>query len=150
MNWTNYLMEDEHQIKQILQETRSIAVLGIKPESRQDQPAFYVPRYLQNAGYKIYPVPVYFPEVTQILGEPVHRSLLTLPEADLALIFRRPADIAAHLPELLTMRFKTVWMQSGITQPEVAQILAESGTGVVQNHCMMVEHRRLLPTRPSP
>jgi predicted CoA-binding protein len=118
-------------------------VLGIKtPESAQ--PAFYVPRYAQQAGYEVVPVPVYYPEVTEILGEKVYRTLAEIPgEVDMVNIFRRPKDIPAHLDDILAKKPKSVWMQSGISHPEVAARLAEAGIDVVQDHCLMVELNRL-------
>ena len=128
----------------MLLETKSIAVLGIKTEAQSDQPAFYVPKYMQNAGFKIIPVPVYYPEVTEILGEKVHRQLQQIPdEVDMVNVFRRPQDIPAHLDDLLAKKPKSVWMQLGITHDAVAEQLARAGIKVVQGRCLMVDHRRL-------
>ncbi len=140
---TNHYLERDDEIRALLERTRRIAVLGIKtPES--GQPAFYVPRYAQQAGYEIVPVPVYYPEVTEILGEPVYRTLAAIPgEVDMVNVFRRPKDIPAHLDDILAKRPKSVWMQSGIAHPEVAARLAEAGIDVVQDHCLMVELNRL-------
>ncbi|MGH7443761.1 MAG: CoA-binding protein, partial [Longimicrobiales bacterium] len=78
----------------VLRGAKRVAVIGIKPESRSAQPAYYVPKYLQDAGYEIVPVPVYYPEVTEILGEPVYRSLAEVPGAiDLVVVFRRSHDV---------------------------------------------------------
>ena len=75
MNWRENLITDTKRIQELLSQTKTIAVLGIKTEAQSDQPAFYVPKYMQNAGYKIIPVPVYYPDVTEILGETVYRKL---------------------------------------------------------------------------
>jgi CoA binding domain len=73
-----------HAIRGLIHQTQRIAVLGIKTERQSFQPAFYVPAYLAHAGFEIIPVPVYFPEVTQILGRPVYRRLIDIPgEIDL-------------------------------------------------------------------
>ncbi len=69
----------DDEIRELLQATREIAVLGIKPETHAMQPAFYVTKYMQDAGYKIVPVPVYYPDVTGILGEPVFRDIRVIP-----------------------------------------------------------------------
>jgi predicted CoA-binding protein len=140
---TNHYLERDDEIRALLERTRRIAVLGIKtPESAQ--PAFYVPRYAQQAGYGIVPVPVYYPEVTEILGEKVYRTLAEIPgEVDMVNVFRRPKDIPAHLDDILAKKPKSVWMQSGISHPEVAARLAEAGIDVVQDHCLMVELNRL-------
>jgi predicted CoA-binding protein len=74
-NWRHNVINDPAQVRELLSQTKTIAVLGIKTEDQSNQPAFYVPKYMQNAGFKIIPVPVYYPEVTEILGETVYRRL---------------------------------------------------------------------------
>ena len=100
---------------------------------------------MQNAGFKIIPVPVYYPDVTEILGEKVHRQLQQIPdEVDMVNVFRRPQDIPAHLDDLLAKKPKSVWMQLGISHDAVAEQLARAGIKVVQDRCLMVDHRRLV------
>ena len=133
--WRSRLVTHAAALDEVLASVHRIAVVGIKPEE-VGGPAYEVPAYLQRAGYDVVPVPVYYPEVTAILGVAVQRSLHTVtPPADMVLLFRRPRDIAAHLDEL-------VWMQQGIEHHEVAEALARAGTTVVQDRCAMVEHRR--------
>jgi hypothetical protein len=79
MNWRDNLIDDSAQIRVLLSETKTIAVLGIKTEMHAGQPALYVPSYMQSAGFKIIPVPVYYPDVTEILGEKVYRKLADIP-----------------------------------------------------------------------
>ena len=144
-NWRDNLIDDSNGMREVLLETKSIAVLGIKTEAHADQPAFYVPKYMQNAGFKIIPVPVYYPDVTEILGEKVHRQLQQIPdEVDMVNVFRRPQDIPPHLDDLLAKKPKSVWMQLGITHDAVAEQLARAGIKVVQDRCLMVDHRRLV------
>jgi len=91
-DWKDNLVEASGEIASILAETTRIAVLGIKTEAQRDRPAFYVPEYMAEAGYEIVPVPVYFPDVGEILGEPVYRSLAEIPEpVDMVNVFRRSA-----------------------------------------------------------
>jgi len=119
-------------------------VLGIKTEAQADQPAFYVPDYLARAGFEIIPVPVYYPEVTEILGKKVYRRLIDITdEIDLVDVFRRSHDINGHLEDLLAKKPKAVWFQSGIRNDQVAEQLAHACIKVVQDRCLMVEHRRL-------
>ena len=140
MNWQENLLNSDEQISELLKQTKRIAVIGIKMESFQ--PAFYVPNYMKSAGFEIVPVPVYYPEATEILGEKVYRSLTDIPgEIDLVNIFRRSNDVAKHTEDILAKRPKAVWMQSGIYNDEVAETLAKAGIKVVQNLCLMVEHR---------
>lgn len=142
MNWQENILETDAQIKQLLADTKTIAVVGIKMEAFQ--PAFYVPKYMQSAGFKIVPVPVYYPEATEIMGEKVYRNLFDIPqEIDLVNVFRRSGDVPKHLDDILAKKPKAVWMQSGIYNAEVAETLAKAGIKVVQNACLMVEHRAL-------
>lgn len=144
-NWRDNLIDDSNGMRELLLKTKSIAVLGIKTEAHSDQPAFYVPKYMQTAGFKIIPVPVYYPDVTEILGEKVHRQLQQIPdEVDMVNVFRRPQDIPAHLDDLLAKKPKSVWMQLGISHDAVAEQLARAGIKVVQDRCLMVDHRRLV------
>ena len=119
--------------------TKRIAVLGIKtPET--GQPAYYVAEYAKRAGYDIVPVPVYYPEVTEILGEPVYRSLAAIPgEVDMVDVFRRARDIDAHVDDILAKRPASVWFQLGIRNDAVAERLAREGIDVVQDRCLLVE-----------
>ena len=144
MEWKENLLTTDDQIRELLQDTKTIAVLGIKPESRANQPAFYVPKYMADVGYDIIPVPVYYPDVTEILGKAVYRDLGQIPgEIDLLNVFRRAEDISKHTLEILSKRPKAVWFQLGIRNDEVAERLAEAGIKVVQDLCLMVEHRAL-------
>ncbi len=142
MDWKENLLGSDAEIKELLQNTKTIAVVGIKIEA--SQPANYVPKYMQSAGYTIVPVPVYYPEATEILGETVYRNLVDIPQAiDLVNIFRRSNDVPKHLDDILAKKPKAVWMQSGIAHAETAETLAKAGIKVVQSLCLMVEHRAL-------
>jgi predicted CoA-binding protein len=144
MSWELNLLYSPTQIRDLILATKRIAVLGIKTEAQADQPAFYVPDYLARAGFEIVPVPVYYPQVTEILGKKVYRRLTDIPdEIDLVDVFRRSHDINGHLEDFLAKRPKAVWFQSGIRNDEVAEALAKAGIKVVQDRCLMVEHRRL-------
>jgi hypothetical protein len=126
----------------LLARTKRIAVLGIKTEAQQEQPAFYVPKYLQNAHFEIVPVPTYYPDVTEILGQRVYRKLVDVPgDIDLVDVFRKPSDLAGHLEDILAKKPKAVWLQLGIRDDAFAAKLAAAGIEVVQDRCIMVEHR---------
>lgn len=145
MNWNENLLTTDDEIGEILKNTKTIAVLGIKPETHAGQPAHYVPKYMADRGYEIIPVPVYYPEVTEILGRTVYRNLSDVPgEIDLLNVFRRTEDIPKHTAEILAKKPKAVWFQLGIRNDEVAETLAEAGIKVVQDLCLMVEHRALV------
>ena len=145
MNWRDNILTSDEQIADLLKETKRIAVLGIKPESRFSQPAFYVPKYMQQAGFEIVPVPVYYPDVAEILGEPVYRDLREVPgDIDMVNVFRRDVDIPQHVDEIIVARPKSVWIQLGIRNDAAAEEFAKAGIKVIQNLCLMVEHRALV------
>ena len=135
-------------IDAVLARTRRVAVLGIKTEGQAEQPAFYVPKYLQSAGLEVVPVPVYFPDVREILGQPVFRRLVDVPgPIDLVDVFRRPQDLEPHLEDILAKRPAAVWLQLGIRHDEFARRLTSEGIEVIQDRCLLVEHRRWAATR---
>lgn len=143
-DWKEYLATDPAAIAAIIRDTRTIAVLGIKPESHADQAAHYVPAYMAEAGYEVIPVPVYYPDVTEILGRPVFRTLASIGRpVDMVNVFRKPSDIPPHVDDILALSPKSVWFQLGIRNDEAARRLAEAGIRVVQDKCLMVEHRRV-------
>jgi predicted CoA-binding protein len=145
MSWQENIIENDREIKELLSETRRIAVLGIKTEQQSYQPAFYVPKYMAEAGFEVVPVPVYYPEVTRILGRDVYRKLVDVPgDVDLVNVFRRPHDIDAHVDDILAKRPRAVWFQSGIRNDRAAERFATAGIKVVQDRCLMVEHRALM------
>ncbi|HEY4306239.1 MAG TPA: CoA-binding protein [Gemmatimonadaceae bacterium] len=139
--WRSHLISDPEGIAKVLDETHRIAVLGIKMESYQ--PAYYVPEYAQEAGCEIIPVPVYYPDAREILGETVYRSIADVPgEVDMVNVFRRSPDVLAHVDDIIAKHPKVVWMQLGISNAEAAERLARAGIDVVQNRCLMVEMQR--------
>ena len=145
MDWRSNILTTDDKVRELLGETKRIAVLGIKPESHSGQPAYYVPKYMAEAGYEIIPVPVYYPDVTEIMGKPVYRSLSEVPgEIDMVNVFRRSQDISKHTVDVLSKKPKSVWFQLGIWNDEVAEIFARAGIKVVQDLCLMVEHRSLM------
>ena len=144
-DWKKNIITDEAGLMGLLADTKRIAVLGIKTEAQSGQAAFYVASYLDAAGLDVVPVPVYYPEVTQILGRPVYRKVADIPgEIDMVNIFRRPEDVLPHVDDILAKKPKAVWMQLGIRNDEAAEKLARAGIKVVQDRCLMVDHRNLM------
>src|SRR3982074_44473 len=141
-DWREHLLDKPEQIKQLLENTHRIAVLGIKPNP--DAPAYYVPEYAVRAGYEIVPVPVYYPELTEMQGEKVYRKLTDIPgDIDMVNVFRRPPDIPQHVDDIIAKRPKPAWFQLGIRNDEAAEKLARAGIDVVQDHCLLVELRHI-------
>jgi uncharacterized protein len=144
MNWQENLISSVAGIRELILQSKRIAVLGIKTEEQADQPSFYVPKYLAAAGFEIIPVPVYYPEVTEILGKRVYRRLMEIPvNIDLVDVFRRSHDISGHVEDILAKRPTAVWFQSGIRNDAAAETLAKASIKIVQDRCLMVEHRRV-------
>ena len=141
-DWRSHLIDDDEGIRRILRDTHRIAVLGIKVEPAQ--PAHYVPAYCQRVGLEIVPVPVYYPDATEILGERVYRRVADVPgDIDMVNVFRRPKDVSAHVDDIIAKRPKSVWLQLGIRNDAAAEQLARAGIDVVQDHCLMVELQHL-------
>jgi uncharacterized protein len=142
-SWQAHLIDDDASIARLLDATRRIAVLGIKTAD-SGQPAYYVPQYAQNAGYEVVPVPVYYPEIQEILGQPVYRTVAAIsPPVDMVNVFRRAKDIPAHVDDIIAARPATVWFQLGIRNDAAAERLARAGIDVVQDRCLLVELQAL-------
>jgi predicted CoA-binding protein len=126
------------EIKSIFSDVKTIAVLGLSPDSTKD--SYRVAEYLKNAGYTIIPV---YPKEETILGEKVYRSLLEIPgSVDMVNIFRKPDALNAVADACIERGdVKVFWAQKGIVNNEAAEKAKAHGMRVVQNHCSMVEHR---------
>ncbi len=141
--WRSHLVQDNAGIDRILARTHRIAVLGIKT-AESGQPAYYVPQYAQQSGYEIIPVPVYYPEVNEILGQRVHRTVSDVPgPVDMVNVFRRPRDIDQHVDDIIAKKPGAVWFQLGIRNDTAAERLARAGIDVIQDRCLLVELQRI-------
>lgn len=131
-------MNETDSIKEILATTETIAVVGFS--SRRSRAGYYVPAYLKEHGYRIIPVN---PHLDEGLGVEAHDSLATIDElVDLVLVFRRPEHVPAIVDEAIAIEAAAVWMQLGIRHQQAAEKARQAGLTVVQDACMMVEHRR--------
>jgi predicted CoA-binding protein len=138
-DWQQHLIDSPEGITALLERVGTVAVLGIKT-AETGAPAYYVPEYAQQAGLRVIPVPVYYPDVTEILGERVHRTVAGIGEpVDMVNVFRRPADIPAHVDDIIAAKPRAVWFQLGIRNDAAAERLARSGIDVVQDRCLLVE-----------
>ena len=127
-----------NEIKMILEKVKTIAVLGLSPDS--SKVSYRVAEYLKNAGYTIIPI---YPKEETILGEKVYRSLAEIPcTVDMVNIFRKPDALDAIADACIARGdVKVFWAQKGIVNNEAAEKARSAGMDVVQNHCSMVEHR---------
>ncbi len=143
-DWKKLIVSDDATLVRILKAARTIAVLGAKAQPHE--PAHYVPAYLAARGYRIIPVN---PTLAgrSLFGVPVVATLADLSEpVDVVEVFRRPEFLPGHAREVLAMprRPHVVWFQLGIRHDGAAETLARAGIQVIQDRCMMPEHRRLL------
>jgi hypothetical protein len=142
-DWRDNLIDDDAGLTRIFREAKRVAVLGAKAEV--GEPAFYVPAYLRDQGYALSLVN---PGLAgrEVLGVRVAGALADLDGADVIDVFRRPSFLPAHAAEILALPWRpaAVWFQLGIRHDGAAEQLARAGIRVVQDRCMMPEHRRLL------
>ena len=142
-DWKQNLIEDDAGIAALVRGAKRVAVLGIKPESKADQPAFYVAEYVAGHGAEVIPVPVFFPELTEILGQKVYRKVAEVPgPVDIVDVFRKPSDIDAHVDDIIAKQPRAAWFQLGIRNEAAAERLARAGIQVVQDRCLLVEWKR--------
>lgn len=131
-------------IQEILSSVHTIAVIGMKDDINED--AYRIPYYMSTKGYRIYPVnPGKIGKNS--LGEQFVAKVTDLKEQiDLVDIFRRSEFLPGHVKEILAMKPlpKYVWFQLGIVNDEAAQELEKAGIKVVQDRCLMVEHRKYI------
>lgn len=140
--WRENLITTSDGIRSMLENSKRVAVLGIKPMF--DRPAYFVPEYAQMAGYEIIPVPVYYPELKELFGAKVYRKVADIPgDIDIVDVFRRPEHIPQHVDDIIAKKPKAVWLQSGIVNNEAAEKFARAGIQVVQDRCLMVELRKI-------
>jgi predicted CoA-binding protein len=127
-------------IKKVLENSKVIAVVGLSAKTERD--SYNVASYLKNHGYKIIPVN---PGQDEILGEKCYASLSDIPEkVDVVDIFRRPEHIPPIVDEAIKIGAKVIWLQLGIRNDEAAQKALDAGKTVIQDKCMLQEHRRLM------
>jgi predicted CoA-binding protein len=129
-------------LRHILSSAKRIVVIGIKDDPSED--AFLVPRYLHESGYQIFPVN---PKLESVLGNPCVGSITEISgPIHIVNLFRATSHIPGHIDEILSLACMpdVVWMQLGICHEQSAERLRAEGIRVVQDLCIMVEHRRLL------
>ncbi len=131
---------EDLKVKQLLKNSKTIAVVGLSPDP--DKPSFEVAIYLKEHGYKIIPVR---PNTDEVLGEKAYAALSDIPCAiDIVDVFRKPEFIPGIVDEAIRVKAKAVWMQLGLSHADAARKAEKAGLIVVQDRCMLIEHRRLL------
>jgi predicted CoA-binding protein len=131
---------DDKELKATLGRYKRIAVVGMSKDPEKD--AQRIPLYLKNVGYEIIPVN---PSATEIAGMKAYKSLSEIPfDFDIVQIFRPSEAVPPIVDEALKTKAKVIWMQLGISNAEAAEKASMAGKIVIQDRCMMVEHRRLI------
>lgn len=132
------ILTQDAQIKALLTHSKTIAVVGLSPDSTK--PSYDVASYLKSQGYKIVPVR---PDTDQILGEKAYGSLMEIPfPIDIVDIFRRVEFIPEVVDEAIQVKAKAVWMQLGLEHSEAAKKAVSSGLDIVMDRCLLIEHKR--------
>jgi predicted CoA-binding protein len=125
--------------RRILEDVKTIAVVGLS--RRETRPGYYVPAYMQAAGYRIIPVNPYLKEA---MGEKAYPDLISIPEpVDMVVIFRRSNDVPPVVEQAIEIGAKVVWMQLGIVNQQAAEAARAAGLEVVMNSCVKVDHQML-------
>jgi uncharacterized protein len=132
-------------ILHILKTCKTIAVVGLSPKAHRD--SYEVAEYMQSQGYRIIPInPVAAASNTPILGEKVYAGLLEaakVEKIDLVDCFRNSADIPPIASEAVHIKAQVLWMQLGIENESAKAEAEAAGLAVVENHCLLIEHKRL-------
>ncbi len=125
-------------IPELLKDARTIAVVGLS--NRTLRPCHGVSEYMQRQGYRIIPVN---PRETEVLGEQAYPDLDAVPEkVDIVNVFRRPEFVPEIVDAAIRIGAKAVWLQEGISHPEAAAKARAAGLFVVEDRCILKEHRR--------
>jgi len=131
-------INDPETIKRILDECRTIAVVGLS--SKSTRPSHGVAAYMQRAGYRVTPVN---PNENEVLGEKSYASLAEVPgRIDLVDVFRRSEEAGAAVDEAIAIGARAVWLQEGVIDHAAAQRAVDAGLLVVMDHCWLKEHAR--------
>lgn len=128
-------------IRQSLADCKTIAVVGLSPKPHRD--SFRVAKYMQDHGFRIVPIN---PNATEVLGEKAYASLTEAAQharIDMVNCFRNSEDIPPIAKEAIAIGAKSLWLQIGVVNDDAAKQATDAGLVVVQNLCLMVEHRQL-------
>jgi predicted CoA-binding protein len=119
---------DQEQVQ--LANASTIAVVGLSPQP--ERPSHYVALYLQQQGYKIYPVN---PLLETVLGERCYPDLRSVPErVDMVSIFRRSEHVGPIVDDAIAIGARYVWMQDGVVDHAAAARAREAGLSVVMDN----------------
>jgi predicted CoA-binding protein len=141
--YSQYLVDDDAGLAEIVKGARRVAVLGAKGDDEPSDMAFVVPDWLRRHGVEVLPVPAGAEAPAEMFGGPAYRKLADVPgPVDVVDVFRRSKDVERYVEELKALRPRCVWMQLGIRNDKAAEALARAGIRVVQDRCLMAEFRK--------
>jgi predicted CoA-binding protein len=133
-------MMNEEQLRQLLQEARTIAVVG-----HSDKPyrtSYAIADYLRSVGYTVYAVN---PMIQEVDGQRAYADLASLPEpVDIVNVFRRAEHLRGVVDEAIAAKAKAVWGQLGVYDAEAGRVAERAGLKIVMDRCIKVDHRFLL------
>lgn len=141
-HWSEVLMpiEDTDTIRKILQEARTIAVVGASEKPWRDSNS--IARFLKHKGYTVYPVN---PNYREIDGEQCYPDLASIPAPiDIVDVFRQPSAVPEIVKEAVAIGAKTLWLQYGVVHEQAAAEAERSGLQVIMDRCIAVDYRQLL------
>lgn len=132
-------MTDSAQLKQILLDSKTIAVVGLS--ANEMRPSYFAAKYMQDHGYKIIPVN---PNYDEILGEKCYPDLLSIPDPiDMVDLFQRSERVMPFVEQAIEIQARVVWMQLGVINEDAARLASEAGLEVVMDRCVKIEYARL-------
>jgi predicted CoA-binding protein len=127
-------------ILDLLKKYKTIAVVGLS--SNPMRSSYGVTEYMQGEGYRVIPVN---PNEREVLGEKSYARLEEVPEKiEIVNIFRRVEEVAPVVDSAIRIGAKVVWMQQGIEHEVAAEKARAAGLTVVEDACILVEHRKRL------
>jgi predicted CoA-binding protein len=133
-------IDDIAGLRRILRECRSIAVVGLS--ANWYRPSYFAAKYMQDHGYEIFPVN---PNYTEVLGRKCYASLRDIDaKVDIVDCFRKSDEIVPLARDAVAIGARVLWMQLGVRNDEAARIASEAGLDVVMDHCVKIEHARIL------
>ena len=138
------LVDDIAGLRRILTRSRTIAVVGLS--QHWYRPSYFAAKYMRDFGYRIIPVN---PAYNEVLDERCYPDLRSARDGtnigiDIVDCFRKPADIPPIARDAVAIGAKVLWMQLGIRNAEAAKIATDAGLDVVMDHCVKIEHARIL------
>ncbi|MDP1677792.1 MAG: CoA-binding protein [Bacteroidota bacterium] len=134
------MLTKDEELKKLLTETKTIAVVGASPKPWRDSGA--IAEFLSRKGYKVFPVN---PQYQEVLGMKCYPDLKSIPEKiDLVDIFRNPGEVGPVIDEAISIGAKSVWMQLGVVNENAATNAEEAGLSVVMDRCISIEYNALM------